>query len=124
MVSLIYTTTNNKKIKIYFDEFDQIWVAYEDLEDLLNTTYKEIEEQRSHLLHEDANNPICHEMYTVPKNEKYYSLFLVMIIGRVLNEIETTNLMKWYNTMTEEHSIELSEEFNKNLSKAIKSENK
>lgn len=123
MVSLIYTTTSNKRIKVYFDELDQVWIAYKDLGDLFNSTYEEIEEQRSNLLYEDSDNPICMEMSVVFTGEKYYSLFLIMIIGRVLNETEIESLTKWYNTMTEEHSIELSDEFNKNLTKAIKSKN-
>lgn len=123
MVSLIYTTTKDKKIEVYFDESDQIWIAYKDLGNLLDTTYKEIEEQKNSLLYEDADNPICMEMNKVSTGEKYYSLFLIMIIGQVLNETETNNLIRWYNIMTEEHSIELSKEFNENLSKAIKSKN-
>lgn len=124
MVSLIYTTTRDKKIKVHFDEFDQIWVAYGDLKNLLNSTNEEIEEQRNNLLKVDADNPICMEKIIVSTKEKYYSLFLVIAIGRVLNETETTNLMEWYNTITKEHDIKLSEEFNENLAKAIKSENK
>ncbi|HCO67948.1 MAG TPA: hypothetical protein DIT04_09385 [Dysgonomonas sp.] len=122
MVSLIYTTTRNKKVKVYFDESDQIWIAYNDLSDLLNTTYEEIDKQRSHLLLEDANNPICQEMQTMNPKERYYSLFLIMVIGQILNKTEIDNLIRWYNIMTEEHTIEVSEEFNKNLSKAIKPE--
>jgi hypothetical protein len=112
-IPLIYTTTRQKKVNVYFEKNCNAWIIPSDLKILFDTNEEQIEEI---IL---ANLEKRYIGITSISTFKYLNFVYVVEIGKQINRTETEELIKWHKIMTREYSLCTSDEFNRNLSKIL-----